>query len=385
MLPQELVDKILDCLYDDKPSLGQCSLVCWAWVPATRFHIFADITLRRRWIRMMHPQFREFLDLLAADTCTLAPFVVRLTLEDLDPTPEAGRECTAFSALCRLTSVASLTFDNWQNLGVQPVHKLLPSLTALSELALIEVTVNSASQLFSMLEMCPSLTSLTIVSVSWKPSSSPVSYSHARSIRTLNLGSCPIDEFLDIFAPPNASFQLTCNTVEIRKIEPEDAPSICRFLNSIAESLQHLTIGFTDYYEVDRSPALEAEKLLCTCLDLQKHTRLTSFHVDVALIDTERSLTMLYALRCALYSPNLEELGFSLAGALSEEHLRTQLRWDEIDDILSSRSSQLDSLRRLKFRTVNYNEWLQQDYESDIFPTLLPQCCARNIDILTTF
>ncbi|KAJ7877013.1 hypothetical protein B0H13DRAFT_2195037, partial [Mycena leptocephala] len=79
-LPQELTDKIIDGLHDDMPSLRDCSLVCWAWVPATRFHLFSDITLRRRWGRIMQPQFRPFVDMLATESRTFALFVTRLTL-----------------------------------------------------------------------------------------------------------------------------------------------------------------------------------------------------------------------------------------------------------------------------------------------------------------
>ncbi|KAF7357437.1 hypothetical protein MSAN_01339700 [Mycena sanguinolenta] len=386
MLPQELTDKILDCLYDDKPSLGQCSLVCWAWVPATRFHIFRDITLRRRWGRVMHPQFRVFLDMLAADSCTLAPFVVHLTLEDLDPTPEAGREITqAFSALSRLTSVASLTFDRWQNLGVQPLHNLLPRLTALSELTFTRVMVDSATQLFNMLEMCPSLTSLAIVSVSWGPSPSPGFYSYAGSIRTLRLAGCPMDEFLGIFAPLNSPLQLACKSVEIRGIAPEYIPSICRLLNSIAQSLQHLTIDFT-HDDPGESPASKAEELLFKHLDLRKHMRLTSFRVD-DIDDSDRPSAILYAIQCALRSPHLEELVFSLT-VQSEMQLRTKLQWEQIDDILSSRSSRLDSFQVLvslgqgKFRVGRWH-WDGYYDDTEIFTTLLPRCHARNMLIFS--
>ncbi|KAJ6451645.1 hypothetical protein C8R45DRAFT_1223821 [Mycena sanguinolenta] len=383
MLPQELTDKILDCLYDDKPSLGQCSLVCWAWVPATRFHIFNNVTLRRRWNRVMHPQFRVFLDMLAADSCTLAPFVVHLTLENLDPTPEAGREFTpALSALTRLTSVAALTFDCWQNLGVQPMHNLLPHLTALSELAFIRVVVDSATQFFNILEMCPSLTSLALESVSWGPSSTPGFYSHADSIRTLRLVECPMDEFLGIFAPLNALLQLACKTVETRGIVPEYIPSICRLLNSITQSLQHLTLDFTH----DDTGASKAEELLFTHLDLQKHVRLVSFRVD-DIDESERPSAMLYAIQGALRSPRLEELAFSLT-VWSEMQLRTKLQWDQIDDILSSRSSHLDSfqvfvsLGRGKPRIGGW-QWYGYYNDTEILTTLLPRCHARNMLVLS--
>jgi hypothetical protein len=262
-LPQELTDKVLDYLHDDKLSLVYCSLVCWEWVPATRFHIFSDITLRRTWKRLMCPQFLSFLDMLATDSCTFTPFVTQLTLEDLDGAPR-GAFTPAFSTLARLTSVSSLTFDRCRNLGVQPT--LLPRLPALSELALVRIAFDSVRQVFSMLKMCPLLTSLAVVSVSWDPLSAPIVYSHASSIRRLRLSACPRVEFLDIFAASNVN--LACRTVEIEGIEREEIGSIGRFLNSIAGSLQHLTVGFappnytdSQLHDGGQSPGLEVESM----------------------------------------------------------------------------------------------------------------------------
>lgn len=245
-LPQELTDKVIDYLYDDKPSLAACSRVCWAWVPATRVHIFSDITLRRKWNRLFHPQFRPFIDMLATESCTFAPFVARLTLAELDQTPAEGQEfAPAFSLLGKLTAVTSLTFMRWRDLGAQPVPDLLHA-TSLSEITFSHLALSSADQLFSMLELCPQLTSLAIVLVSWGSSpSSPTVYSHASSIRRLRLVGCPRDSFLDIFSPPDSPLKLSCNTVEIRGITLEDIPSIGRFLTCVAGCLQHLTISFT--------------------------------------------------------------------------------------------------------------------------------------------
>jgi hypothetical protein len=47
-LPNEIQDRILDFLYDSKPTLKACSLVCKTWVPTSRYHLFSKITLRGR-------------------------------------------------------------------------------------------------------------------------------------------------------------------------------------------------------------------------------------------------------------------------------------------------------------------------------------------------
>ena len=41
----ELYDYIIDFLHDDCGALQACSLVCWAWLPASRSHLFYHLTL----------------------------------------------------------------------------------------------------------------------------------------------------------------------------------------------------------------------------------------------------------------------------------------------------------------------------------------------------
>lgn len=45
-LPQELVDHIVDHLHDDPLTLNSCSLVCHAWLPTSRLHLFSKISLK---------------------------------------------------------------------------------------------------------------------------------------------------------------------------------------------------------------------------------------------------------------------------------------------------------------------------------------------------
>lgn len=44
--PPELHDLILDYLWDDRESLNACSLVCHAWLPTTRLHLFRTVAFR---------------------------------------------------------------------------------------------------------------------------------------------------------------------------------------------------------------------------------------------------------------------------------------------------------------------------------------------------
>ncbi|KAI0797132.1 hypothetical protein C8Q75DRAFT_710351, partial [Abortiporus biennis] len=46
-LPAELVDMIIDYLYDDSDALENCSLVCRTWLCASRFQLFRTTTLQQ--------------------------------------------------------------------------------------------------------------------------------------------------------------------------------------------------------------------------------------------------------------------------------------------------------------------------------------------------
>ncbi|KDR67792.1 hypothetical protein GALMADRAFT_257631 [Galerina marginata CBS 339.88] len=45
-LPQELVDHIIDHLHDNPLALNNCARVCHAWLPTSRLHLFAKISLK---------------------------------------------------------------------------------------------------------------------------------------------------------------------------------------------------------------------------------------------------------------------------------------------------------------------------------------------------
>ncbi|KAJ7505767.1 hypothetical protein B0H11DRAFT_1976104 [Mycena galericulata] len=383
--PQELTDQILDHLHDDRFSLFECSLVCWAWIPATRFHLFANLTLRRRWNRFMYPQFRPFLEFLATETCTLAPFVAQLTLEDLDATSAEGDQFkSAFSILTRLKSVTFLTFKQWRNLGAQPVQDLLPHLPVLSEITLEGVAVDSAAQLFSYLDACPVLTSLTLRWVSWGPSQCdvPVVYSYAGSIRTLRLVDCRINEFLAVVCPeyPSpSSCKLVCTTVEIDGIVAKDAQSIGRLLNAVENTLQHLTIGFTNENMDDFPLNVDAEKAFCRYVDLGKHRQLRTLRVNNIIMDQSLSSTTLSTL---LRAPHLTELKFTLVlwGGTLED--LDSLDWNEIDRILSS--TQLDSLHQVEFHIENTLRGEVLLNLGDAVRARLPQSYTRRSILVTS-
>jgi hypothetical protein len=67
-LPGELIDAIISCLLPDHQSISLCSLICRAWLPWTRRHLFQRVWLRPR-------NLLPFLLLLQSPYCTFPIYV----------------------------------------------------------------------------------------------------------------------------------------------------------------------------------------------------------------------------------------------------------------------------------------------------------------------
>jgi hypothetical protein len=86
--------------------------------------------------------------------------------------------------------------------------------------------------------------------------------------------------------------------------------------------------------------------------------------------------SMLTTIQCALTSPHLRELVFSLL-SYHEVYL-DNLQWDEIDKTLSS--TQLDSLKKVEFCV---DGWSVLDDAREAVTERLPQSCARHTVVFT--
>ncbi|GJF00650.1 hypothetical protein PsYK624_169460 [Phanerochaete sordida] len=89
-LPQELIDHIIDFLHTSKAILKHCTLVARAWVPPSRFHLFARVQL---W----EGRFSDFLAFVT--TCAEGPQYIRdLTFNGNSPQQDMGSRCAVSPA-----------------------------------------------------------------------------------------------------------------------------------------------------------------------------------------------------------------------------------------------------------------------------------------------
>ncbi|KAF8970631.1 hypothetical protein BDZ97DRAFT_54398 [Flammula alnicola] len=78
-VPQELIDLFIDHLHDDRKALKSCGLVCKAWLPASRHHLFRSVSLAFVGNSYVG-QFIPFTKLLGHSSCTFATSIQELEI-----------------------------------------------------------------------------------------------------------------------------------------------------------------------------------------------------------------------------------------------------------------------------------------------------------------
>ncbi|KAJ7493543.1 hypothetical protein FB451DRAFT_1387708 [Mycena latifolia] len=325
--PQELIDRVLDDLYDDNHSLVQCSLVCRAFLPATRYHLFAELHLERA------PTKSSTLLELALGPCTFAPFTTLVSITDgsLDA-PE-------------VVDQASL--------------QLHLSFSSLTDLTLTDVKFDSLRQLLATLEICPGLTSLDIYNVECPPSPESSSYSHPVGIQKFRLGRCP--DALKFFASDVVAFN--CANVSFINMGLDDVKSIGGILRRVGENLRDICLDFD-------------EQAFCHHADLRCNTQLRNLSVwDMIRChdgSTVFCLNKLPDILRTITSPYISEIDFTLY-IDKAEHLE-DFAWAALDDSLVAPN--LSSVTKITF--CIRGEMREDHLTAEAAIRLeMPQCCAK--------
>ncbi|KIP09924.1 hypothetical protein PHLGIDRAFT_288540 [Phlebiopsis gigantea 11061_1 CR5-6] len=99
-LPPELCDMIIDFLYDEKPVLSICTLVCRAWLRAARYHLFDSIYVH---CEKNLDAFHDFLAYLQS-TPSVRAYIKDLCLDGFTEVPEPPDNMES----CYLAAIAEL-------------------------------------------------------------------------------------------------------------------------------------------------------------------------------------------------------------------------------------------------------------------------------------
>ncbi|KJA17670.1 hypothetical protein HYPSUDRAFT_46146 [Hypholoma sublateritium FD-334 SS-4] len=131
LFSQEVIEQFIDHLHDNKEALRECALVCRAWVPRSRYHLFESVTIsppRSTPIDGRYP-FSDLIASLNHPLCTFASSVRKISISD----PEY---IVAWGAGSR-----KMADSNWINPFALHLDKLR-SVTLLDVTLLHRVTVN---------------------------------------------------------------------------------------------------------------------------------------------------------------------------------------------------------------------------------------------------
>ncbi|KAJ7642135.1 hypothetical protein FB45DRAFT_1126439 [Roridomyces roridus] len=253
-LPRELCDLIIDHLHADRAALAACSLVCRAWVPASRFHLFDHISLSETTGRaavvlntlLSNPHASigrtvRSLDLFDA----LVP--IQITYNRTHKPPEIRPLLSLVPHIGRLTHIHTLALTDLP-------FDLLPSgcFQRVQRLILIGVTAGPA--LLRLATAFPALRHIAmtrVLAIPYRPSSN---CAHKQTetldeLRTLTIhgSSIAFIGILAVLAPQTRALSIT-------DLFPSEIPYLVAYLGELQSPLVRLEI---QPYPRERGPSAE--------------------------------------------------------------------------------------------------------------------------------
>ncbi|EMD37467.1 hypothetical protein CERSUDRAFT_114108 [Gelatoporia subvermispora B] len=156
-IPPETTDRIIDHLHYDRPTLRHCALVCHAWLPASRFHLFYTVTVSG---------VRIFASEKLVESAPWVAYCVRdLKLTGTIIPQNKDPEAPLVPIVTKFTHLRSLHL--YWTLQRFPSPSLLTHLSSITELVFVNVRfVNNCERLAKFIALFPYLQKLIIRTIS---------------------------------------------------------------------------------------------------------------------------------------------------------------------------------------------------------------------------
>lgn len=183
-LPQELLDTIIDFLYDDQPALFSCSLVCHAWVPATRYHLFQQSAfIYSLKSGSVYDNVHVFINIVSSPRCTFMGSIatIVLNIDDTNVLHEFVNASVVISSGVKQIVVSDFRFDWDTTSSIFWITSFFPNVRSLSYTAWL--TWNANSQRFPA--SFPNLHSLAIYTGLDTIISNPITFPALTALHTL--------------------------------------------------------------------------------------------------------------------------------------------------------------------------------------------------------
>ncbi|KAG7440772.1 uncharacterized protein BT62DRAFT_956674 [Guyanagaster necrorhizus] len=335
MLPTELCNLVIDHLHDSKPSLLACSLVCRAWIPESRFHLFHEVKLYR-------DTADSFFQLFESQHATLGSGYIR----ELDVAQNTvtrhgslegdlldGRAFQGVLTRCPtdvFTHVQklSVTWVGWWTLTNAEKLSIGHRFKSVTELRLWMVLFETDEELLALIASFPALEVLFLQTIRFRVKDLEEDGPHPKHTLPPNLHTISLN---DVSNPCVIRSLIPCPTLRVFK---------CHYVNfddfqpALAEEFGRLLLSAGEHFE-DFGFTIQAGGLLNNGVDLNACFKLIDFtripnlrRIEFWIDDDQYLIPFLRRLTesdCS--TPTLETLDVSYLSAYN-------LDWENLDDIL---------------------------------------------------
>ncbi|KAJ6620083.1 hypothetical protein B0H10DRAFT_2023510 [Mycena sp. CBHHK59/15] len=266
-IPTELCENMIDVLSTDRKALGECGLVCSAWLPRSRFHLFSSIGL-------LCSTSAPFIHILGSPTCTFASFVRKLTIYfGSEHETNAGMVAQRFlrlatsSAFRRLTEVMSLRLVNidWTLFSIPQqtaIESSLGRMLHIKKLQLHSVTFHDLRSALRLVDSFPKVNHVCLVGIQFSkyPEYNISSSNILRipsTLETIETDSVDvIPAFLYCVSRNAAVSPLAIRLIKVMNFAQDEVSYVREALRSFDGSLQHVSLVPSDYVTLtDPNPA----------------------------------------------------------------------------------------------------------------------------------
>lgn len=375
----ELVDIIIDYLHDDRRSLASCALVAHQWVPSSRHHLFASVTLpSTRWLR--------FLELLDSSFTTISPHVRALTLTDDQENLEPLTQSIAHLAthLLAITSL-SLEMMDWRTLS-RDCTATLSSFHQITYLHLSCVRFITGDDVVDLIHSYPLLEEFSVEKVLCDSSTRGAGLPSSLRVLRIHL-SVSLSAFMSV-SVFSGHGPYALNTVDV-SIEHYDLTSFRLFLRVLGSQLRHLILSINRgcspgaqllFLSIKFKTCLRFLSLfldnLCSNIDLSPNTHLESIVFKFYHQPTE-GFDFLPQVISRINSPFIESLDLNVSFA-SIDRTGQLAGFSHLDQVLTG--SRFATLRRFLFR-LSGSSFERTEYSEDVRQRM-PMCDERGILVL---
>lgn len=398
-LPQELVDEVIDHFIDPKRkgddyifdtymnqlrasqthNLNTCSLVCNAWLPRSRHHLFYHVSLHNE------HQASSFLELLCSPLVTITSHIRRLKLYWRDTSQNFAIWWEkALHWLPVLTTIESVFIDggDFSSLGDGAITDIFSKFPTLKALRMHKCSLATSIQLVNAISISANLECLELDRVwvvqdspNWlsvvptklavakkdaqpaPPSICERPFSHLRLIR---ISDCrPIVQVLQCLQSIYAASSVETLYLSLTATDNIDGCSL--LMHHLGPSLKHLHLTFRDSVDTDNNSAFgmlelsfslsRIASLMATSiakfirsLALSENDQLRTIHLPSIYMCHNQQGLQLPTILAQISSPVIEEVIIYVT-IISPDNLN-YVSWDEIERIFArSNYSQLKRVR----------------------------------------